>query len=588
MADPLLDLLGVQAPEQQPDAQAQDPLLATLGIQAAPVEGTTQKTAQTPVAPAKIDDSFLGRLGQAYQGLKTNATQIPYIGGVLRGAMDLPEGITQLAAHGLNSVGLVSDKDLGDYENLRKQAQDAYTSNRQHQVASVPGAPAAQPGFDYGRLGGNVLATLPAAGIGAIPEGLMARVGLGGVMGAGMGVLSPTDADQNGQSFAANKQKEMLLGGALGAGLPALGGAIASGISTAASKNPQLQQLLNEGILPTVGQTLGGRWNVAEEKLSSLPVVGDMIANARGAALQQFNKAAINRSVAPIGASVDQVGTDGVRQAGNLLSNAYDNVLGQIKGVNLDPQFSAELNQLQGMAQNLTPDMAQRFQDILGKQVLSRVAPNGGMTAQTYKTIDSDLNGLVSKYGKSSVAQEGELGDALSQLQNLLHANMKRSNPTLAPQLDAIDQGWANLVRVEGAAKSAMNSGGVFTPGQLNSAVASADDSVRKRAVARGTALMQDLSQAGQAVLGNKVPNSFTADRLWAGMGALGGGAAVNPMIPVGVLGAAATYTPWAQNLLRTALARRPDAAKPIADAVRQYAPVTLPAFLALANQQGQ
>jgi hypothetical protein len=130
---------------------------------------------------------------------------------------------------------------------------------------------------------------------------------------------------------------------------------------------------------------------------------------------------------------------------------------------------------------------------------------------------------------------------------------------------------------VEGAAKIGKNAEGSFTPGQLNTAIQAADDSVRNRAVARGTALMQDLGNAGQQVLGNRVPNSFTTDRMLIGGAVLGGAGMVSPPVAAGLLGGAAMYTPPAQALLRGLLTSRPQSAKAIADALRQASPMLVP-----------
>ena len=94
--------------------------------------------------------------------------------------------------------------------------------------------------------------------------------------------------------------------------------------------------------------------------------------------------------------------------------------------------------------------------------------------------------------------------------------------------------------------------------------------------MARGTALMQDLANSGQNVIGNKVPNSFTTDRALIAGGGLGAGF-VNPAIPAGLLGGAALYTPPAQALLRGLVSSRPQAAQPVADALRQASPFLVP-----------
>jgi hypothetical protein len=224
----------------------------------------------------------------------------------------------------------------------------------------------------------------------------------------------------------------------------------------------------------------------------------------------------------------------------------------------------------------LTGPMRSKFNSKLDEVVGGRLSGTGSMLGEAYKKVDSEIGGLAAKYQKSAVASESELGDAFAQLQSLLKQQAGRSNPASAKALEAADAGWANLVRVEGASKAAQNAEGLFTPAQLNTAIREADQSARKRAVARGGALMQDLGNAGQQVLGNKVPNSFTIDRALIAGGGLGT-YYLHPAIPAGLLGAAAMYTSPMQGLLRGMVSARPQGAEPIAEAFRKAAPALIP-----------
>lgn len=79
------------------------------------------------------------------------------------------------------------------------------------------------------------------------------------------------------------------------------------------------------------------------------------------------------------------------------------------------------------------------FYDLL----VFRLSPQGSMLGETYKKVDSELGAIASRWGKSSSASEADLRDAVGQLQNLLNQQMRRSNPHVADQLQAIDTGWA-------------------------------------------------------------------------------------------------------------------------------------------------
>ena len=101
------------------------------------------------------------------------------------------------------------------------------------------------------------------------------------------------------------------------------------------------------------------------------------------------------------------------------------------------------------------------------------------------------------------MASEQELGDALKQLQDLLRQQVGRADPSAADAIKAANQGWANLVRVEGL-PGRQERRGRLHPAQLNTAIQAADQSVRKRAVARGDALMQDLERPGRTCSGTR------------------------------------------------------------------------------------
>lgn len=500
---------------------------------------------------------------------------------LLKGVTDPIEGGAQLLTHVLpdsvvnagnrlnnwlaDKTGMVARIPSGGMDQLVSDNERAYQAQR---------AAAGESGFDGYRTIGNVVSPANLAIASRVPMGatLASRIGLGAVGGAASALPTPvTEGD-----YTDEKLKQVGMGAAFGGAVPAVTGAFARVVSPRASTNADLALLQSEGVRPTLGQTLGGRWNSLEEKAQSVPIMGDAIANARRATIEQFDKAAINRAANKVGVNIDEAGQNGVRRAGDALSQAYDDALSQIKVVKFDQQFAQDVQQLRGMAQNLTPDMRAKFNKTLNDILGGRMSGNGSMLGETYKKVDSEIGGLAAKFGKSSVASESELGDAFAQLQNLLKQQAMRSNPKAAEALQAADAGWANLVRVEGAAKAGKNADGMFTPAQLNSAIQQADGSVRGRAMARGTALMQDLANAGQNVIGNKVPNSFTTDRALIAGGGLGAGL-VNPAIPAGLLGGAALYSPPAQALLRWLVSSRPQAAQPVADALRQASPFLVP-----------
>lgn len=514
-------------------------------------------------------------------GLDTNIPKLTVLDKVTKGMRDpidggaqlltnmLPEGVVK-AGNRFNNwladkTGLVGRLPEGGVDQQVREAEQAYQLSR---LAN------GETGLDGYRIAGNFASPANFAIASRIPQAatLAGRVGVGALAGGATSSLAPVGEGD----FATEKAKQIGIGMAAGGLLPVVTNSVARVISPNASRNPNVQLLKDSGVNPTVGQTLGGWVNRLEEKAQSLPLIGDAIMAARKGALNEFNETAINRAASKVGAKVDQIGQPGIKAAGDAISDFYEQALGKVGHVTFDGQFGNELAQLRSMAQGLTPDLAKKFEKALSDLVLSRTSPNGSMLGKTYKTVDSDLGGLASRYARSSVAAEQEFSDAVKQLQSVLHQQMRRSNPQVAGMLDQADSAWANLVRVEGASKAAKNTEGVFTPAQLNQAIQSADRSVRKRAVSRGTALMQDLGNAGQTVLGNKYPDSGTAGRLMLGGAGLATGLA-SPAIPMALASGSALYLPQVQKLLTKLVSERPEFAGLLADSVRKATPALLP-----------
>lgn len=480
----------------------------------------------------------------------------------------LPQGVVQ-AGNRLNNfiadkTGLVGRLPEGGVDQQVREAEAAYQADR---TAS------GESGLDGYRALGNVLSPVNLAAASRIPQAatLAGRIGLGAVGGAVSGGLTPVGEGD----FASEKAKQIGAGALVGGAIPAVAGGLGRLISPNASRNTDLQLLKDAGVRPTIGQALGGFANRVEERATSLPIVGDGIVSARRRSVEDFNKAAISRATDKVGARVENIGQDGVREAGDAISAAYDDALGQITGVRLDGTFNRDLLQLRGMAQGLTTELKNKFNKTVN-ETIKRKASSGAILPDDYKAVDSDLGKLAADYKGSSTASEREFGDAVLQLQALLKQQMLRSNPQVADKLRDADAAWANLVRVEGASKSAKNASGVFTPAQLNMAVQGADKSVRKRAVSRGTALMQDLGNAGQNVLGNRYPDSGTAGRMLLNGGLVGLGGAVSPGALLGAGVGYAAYMSPAQRALVAAASSRPAAAQPVAELLEQASPFAL------------
>ena len=469
-----------------------------------------------------------------------------------------------------DKTGLVARLPEGGVNQQVRDDNSAYEAKRQA---------AGESGLDGYRLLGNIASPMNLAIASRLPSAattasLGLKTGLGAVGGSLSALMNPVTS---GDDFASDKLKQMALGGAFGGALPTLGKAISSVISPAASKNPQLQLLRSEGITPTIGQTLGGSWNKLEEKAQSIPILGDMISNARQSAGSDLEKAAYNRALRPIGQEIPKnlSGNEAIAHTENALKDSYDNVLGKIGAIIPDKQFNeniANLNSLVGK-QMIPSAEKDKFYSALN-DISQSIDKKGVITSDSYKALESSLGSDARKLYSSQNIYEGKMAPAVKQLQMELKDMLQRQAGDGADELNKVNLGWANFKRLQDAASKIGTDNGSFSPAQLQNSVKSLGG---KAQFARGDALMQDLSGAGKSILSNKVPDSGTAGRALLGGGALAASYLANPMIPLGLAGSAAMYAKPIQGLLGSAITSRPQNAQLIANSFENAAPMFAP-----------
>lgn len=517
---------------------------------------------------------------------------------IVTGALDPVFGLTQLATKTLpESVvkagnefnNWLADKGIpvarvpeGGVDELTRQREQEYQAWR---------AKTGDTGSDPARMGGNMLSpvNLVPAGVAAragMPLSLVGKMALGAGQGAATGAMQPVTS---GDSFWEEKGKQVAGGAAIGGAMPAVAAGAARIVRPATA--PAVKSLLQEGVTMTPGQILGSGWQRVEDAATSLPIIGDAIRYAQRKGITTFNRAAINRALEPIGEKLPKgldAGNEAIGHAVRKLDEAYDNLLPKMGG-KFDQQLSNELGLVRQMGQNGSWPKAQKAQldRILKTEVIDRFAKGGVAAGDTIKAIDSKLGGMWKDFRKSDNYDVRNLGDAVHEIQASLRRMTARANPQYAPELKKIDQGYANLIRVQKAAASQGAREGIFTPSQLRSAIRAEDKTKNKRAFATGNALMQDLSDVGQERLSSTVPDSGTPLRMLVNAGLLGGSTLVPHGVPAAGAGVAAAsmYTPpglWAMQKL---LAERPGAAVPLSQLTRQLGPFVTPGAVAGANE---
>lgn len=365
-----------------------------------------------------------------------------------------------------------------------------------------------------GNIAGNVAMLAPTAFIPGANT-VTGAATIGAVQGA---LLTPGDMAERAKAAA------------LGAG----GGAFGAGVSKAMQAtapitvNPNAGILAREGIGLTPGQNAGGFLKNIEDKMTSIPGVGNVIDAARRRGVEDFNRAAIRRVTTPLEAAgipiqANGVGHDAVAALRTGLGQAYDDVLSRSSANALEPQFVQQMANLRQMVSALPQRERDAFDAIINRQLGQRMAPNGMVNAENLQAVKSGLGQEVSNFGTSTDAYQRQLGQALRQADEEFRQLVSRANPQNASDLRAIDTAYANFKRIQRAAAGVGTEEGVFTPAQLHNAVKAMDRSKDKRAFSEGNALMQDLTSAGKATLPSKVPDSGTAGRLMSNMFSLSG-----------------------------------------------------------------
>lgn len=325
-----------------------------------------------------------------------------------------------------------------------------------------------------------------------------------------------------------------------------------------------MKRLATEGVRFSPGQMIGGRARAIEDRLTANPVLGPKIDAIREQGLEAANRIPANRALAPIGQSLPPnvpAGHEAVAYTQNALGNAYDNALAG-RQIALDPTFITRLNTI-GQRSNMRPDEFGKAADIFQREVGGAFqepgTPLGSMSGRMFKKLDSRLGKLAADFRRSPNVFDRDIGDLLGQVKDQTRALARRQSPEMGDALRAADEGYANFKIFERAAASNPATG-IFTPGQLRTAIKAGDRSVGKGATARGEARMQDLASDMSEALPSTVGSSGTSER-----------EQVNKMAPW-VLGSLMSplYSETAEQIIARTLLRDPGpAAQAVANRLR-------------------
>jgi len=493
-------------------------------------------------------------------------------------------GAQQLLGHGINSVANFLSPSQQTPSGLETSEQpeggtsvgnwlinDANNGIRNLNQQFSPYQNAHSTTAMVGDIGGNVAATLPLAAIGKTAT-LGQRLLSGAGAGAGSAALSAVDP--NSQDYWGDKALQIGVGAGFGSG----GTLAAEGIGKAISGVGGVVQrrLADAGITLTPGQIFGDTAAKIEDKLTSVPILGDLIKNAQNRSVQTFNQATYNEALKPIGASLASdipAGSDAISQVSKKIGDVYKSIEPQATFV-ADQNFANDLSSIRATLAQTAPEKLPQFENIVQNQITDKLN-NGALDGAQWGATRSMISGLARKQVLgNATADSRALGDALDDLTEAVNAGvMRSSSPDVISTLSKANAAWARYKQIESAAgmAGASNQGNIFTPAQFMNAVRKGSTASQK---ATNSGLSAGLGSDAQQVLGMKYPDSGTPGRaaLGAGLAALAG----HEYLPAGVLGPAviggsllaAPYTSYGQKLAQTLLMRRPAGAQAVAQAV--------------------
>lgn len=378
------------------------------------------------------------------------------------GAADPVYGLAQIADKAINPIRQMISPGATSMDDVVKEREAAYRKPE---------------GFDWARMGGNVVSPLNLA---TIPLQATGR-GTSAIVGAGSAMMEPSQ--ETGMEFVKDKAKQAALGGTLGALLPGL------------PKTKAAQELMDRGIQPTVGQSVGGWANKLEQGAESLPIVGSSVTNARRRGLDEFQEKVLQRATGSNAKTIDE--------ANAAVSNMYEAVAPRLPQHQLDPSFGVAFQKALS-----NPELTPSNSELLTNIVQNRFANYDQLAGSQLKKLDEDLGSLIRKYSKSTDVSHHAVADGLRDIQTQMRDHWETLlPPELQNKLRQANTAFREMIPVN-KASSARADEQIF-PRALEKAMA--------RQANRDVSRMPSdpLVDSAKAVLPNNLPDSGTATRLF-------------------------------------------------------------------------
>lgn len=411
----------------------------------------------------------------------------------------------------------------------------------------------------------------------------LARAGLRTLSaGAGGGLIGATTPVDTSQREYAPQAKENM---AFGAGAGSLASVLGQGAGRMLNPNtnPNVAALIERGIYPTPGQTLGGVAKTVENVMAKVPIAGAAIRAGQQRAEGQLRTAVANDVLGHIGQQIPK-GVDGREAVGFIeqsLGKAYDDVLQKVGPQRIDTSLLQDLKQAASPLSKIRPEYTEDFKRLINAEIFERAKANGGvLTGEGFKSIESNLGKWANELSRGD-ANARELGRAIGDAQQGIRDWLARKAPDSAGEIQNINRAYSKFKTVQNSSVRAKGEDGLaegnWTANDLMGAVKKMDRSKDKGRFAKGEALLQDeIAGPAAAVLRQSTPSQFGS----IGDLALLGGTMMNPQTAA-VLAATSAYLPGVQSSLAKLLAQRSEPVRAVGRAITRNSATTIPAAAA-------
>ena len=293
---------------------------------------------------------------------------------------------------------------------------------------------------------------------------------------------------------AVNDSEHPIKGAAIGAGASMLPSALGKTLSTMVK--PEAKVLVANNIQPSIGQSYGGMANNIEQKMSSLPLVGGAISDARARPLQEFGEQVVSNATKGNAKSLDAANT--------YASSLYDDLTPHLKPT--QQSGTGVINTLREGLQN--PMLTKADQGRLKAIVHSNFTNFGNSNGEQIKQLDSELARLSRQLSSHNAsASEMAMADELAKVRTAFQDGLEFGLPAAqVGKLREANRIYRGLIPINKAASSRADE--VIMPRALEKALArqAGKDATRMPA--------NPMIDSAKAILPNNVPDSGTAGRL--------------------------------------------------------------------------